>query len=685
MSMFELVREQITPDRPVVLFLDALDEFNGSPETIADFLSSFSPSTGQQKTLDIKICFSSRPWDVFVERFDKCRGIRLQDWTRPDISRYAAVRLRKILDPAPLDPTSEATQSHLTRMVNYIHENAHGVFLWVTLVLKELTELSHRSPQSLYAEMTKFPADLEDYYRFTLGRISPEDKHDAFVLLELVLRCEEGQVEVRDLYHAFICVKCATFEACQQLLLIAYSEAQEESSMVTQLKDLCGGLLEVVQVKEKIDQGVKHVVQFMHETTTEFVHRPGLLQCLACNSGLALVWANGHHFWTKYWFASATSFTHVRRIGDQRIGELLCTHSCLAEYTTGSHFGTFLDTVPEGFFNCQRSDCFECQRGEDTKFWISSRRSFAAISGLQLYISHKLANKAKDNSDDPALLLNSDQPSPLAHMICSEVNRRWRFRDVIRTTLDSSLTATLRILIHHGLWVNTRVSGELPLERLLRHSPGYMRNTEDLLPEILKVLLSAGCSPETPLNLMGLTNFKVFDRGSSPSACRPLHATFDARLTRVLLDYHADPDSLDEEGHTPLDDWVAWFNYNVIESRSAERSPSLLGPLQNVSLLIEAGGHLTQDGYKDFLRGKEAWLPDREPKIGSPKNYLKEKFVALMETAPLLQNRPTTQELKAMYRKSTHLSTCADLDMSSNQSSKPKSLSLQDRFRRLKP
>jgi hypothetical protein len=680
MSIFELAREQITIERPVVLFLDALDEFNGYPETIADFLSSLGPGTGQQKTFDIKICFSSRPWDIFVERFDKCCGIKLQDLTRPDISRYADFRLQKILDPAPLDSISESTQSHLTRIVNYIHENAQEVFLWVTLVLDELTKLSHMSPQSLYAEMTKFPADLEDYYQFTLGRIPPKYKYDAFILLELVLRCEEGQVDLRDLYFAFICAKGATFEMCRQLLLVAYLKAQEESSMVTQLKDLCGGLLEVVQLEDKDHQGVKNVVQFIHETTKEFVHRPGLRQCLVCNSGLALVWVNGHHFWTKYWFASATSFSH-----DQRIGELLCTHSCFAEYTAGSHFGTFLDTVPDTFFNCQRSNCFECRRDLDLKIWIGSRLSFAAVSGLQLYISHKLADKAKECSDGPALLLNSDQTSPLAYMICTECNRR---RNAIRPSLlDSSLVATLQMPIDHGLQLNTLVNGVSPLEHFfygmptsfwdIKHENHYrLLDRADVLPTILDILLSAGCSPETALT-HGTESLKT---ESSRCACRPLHATHDAKLIRVLLEHRADPDALDEEGQTPLDTWVVRFD--CLEARRGWPD-DWINSLEIASLLIAAGGHLTQDEKRDFRRRRMRWL--RNPIPFSRERVA--KFRALMETAPVLQTRLTRQELKllkATYRKSMPLSTYADLDSSCDESSKPKSWSLEDRFRRFK-
>ncbi|KAK5443369.1 hypothetical protein LTS15_010714 [Exophiala xenobiotica] len=656
-SIFELVREQITIDRPVVLFLDALDEFNGFPETIADFLSSLSSSTGQQKTLDIKICFSSRPWDVFVERFDKCCGIRLQDWTRPDIRRYADVRLQKILDAASLDSISESIQPRRERMANYIHENAQGVFLWVTLILDELTKLSHMPPQGLYAEMTKFPADLEDYYRFTLDRIPPKDKYDAFVLLELVLRNGEGRVELRDLYCAFGCEKGATFERCRQLLDIAHSEAQEVSSMVTQLKDLCGGLLEVVQVKPSFDKGVRSVVQFMHETAKAFVHRPGLRQYLACNSGQTLVWANGHHFWTKYWFASATSFSHDRYIGDLRITELLCAHSCLAEHTAGSHFGTFLDTVPESFFHCRRSESLE-----KSNIWINSRLSFAAVSGLQLYISHKLADKAKECSDGPALLLlNSDQTSPLAHMICAEIERRYRRKwnqfNLVDATLvdsslvDSSLVATLQILIDHGLRLNKLVNGGSPLEHFF--------NGIDIW--IL------------------MTGVWIF-----------------------WSHHHADPDSLDEEGHTPLDKRVALLTHiGIRDQRVNDVTITMPGLFDSASLLVAAGGHLTKDGYKAYMRGGQRWLRDPGPiaaYLGNMSNEDIAKFEALMEMAPVLRNRPTRRELellKTMYRKSTStplstyvdldsMSTHADLDSSSDESSKPKSSRLRNFFRRLK-
>ncbi|KAK5303634.1 hypothetical protein LTR99_005396 [Exophiala xenobiotica] len=202
-----------------------------------------------------------------------------------------------------------------------------------------------------------------------------------------------------------------------------------------------------------------------------------------------------------------------------------------------------------------------------------------------------------------------------------------------------------------------------------------MAGDANLLATSLGILLSAGYSPDSAL----MRRTKV-----RRCACRPLHATEYAELIQVLLNHRADPDSLDEQGHTPLDKLVVILDYLETE--------------------VAAGAHLTRDGYKDFLRGRKCWMRwmcrirDSEITPGSvpTADNLKEgiaKFVALMETVPVLQKRPTRRQLKAMYPKSTPssthmnvdiMSTYADLDSSSDESSKPKSSRLQIFFRRLK-
>jgi hypothetical protein len=70
------------------IFLDALDEYGDPPEVIADFVNDLS-SRPQSKFSRIKVCFSSRPWNIFLSRFSDYPGIDIQEHTKGDIRHYA--------------------------------------------------------------------------------------------------------------------------------------------------------------------------------------------------------------------------------------------------------------------------------------------------------------------------------------------------------------------------------------------------------------------------------------------------------------------------------------------------------------------------------------------------------------------------------------------------------------------
>lgn len=67
-----------------LLFIAGLDEFDGSPQDLVDFVLSLkkaSPDT-------IKLCVASRPWLVFEESFSGMPWLRMEDLTRSDIQLY---------------------------------------------------------------------------------------------------------------------------------------------------------------------------------------------------------------------------------------------------------------------------------------------------------------------------------------------------------------------------------------------------------------------------------------------------------------------------------------------------------------------------------------------------------------------------------------------------------------------
>ncbi|KAF5856708.1 hypothetical protein ETB97_006991 [Aspergillus alliaceus] len=70
-------------------FIDGIDEFDGDHSELCEILSDLSQSP------NIKLCLSSRPWNIFVDMFssDPLRKICMEDLTRNDILRFTESHL----------------------------------------------------------------------------------------------------------------------------------------------------------------------------------------------------------------------------------------------------------------------------------------------------------------------------------------------------------------------------------------------------------------------------------------------------------------------------------------------------------------------------------------------------------------------------------------------------------------
>jgi hypothetical protein len=77
-------------------------------------------------TDDVKLCVSSREYNVFLNFFDRNKRLCLQDLTKADMENYIRDRLLDIND---LEKES---------IIRTILGKAAGIFLWVTLVIKSI-------------------------------------------------------------------------------------------------------------------------------------------------------------------------------------------------------------------------------------------------------------------------------------------------------------------------------------------------------------------------------------------------------------------------------------------------------------------------------------------------------------------------------------------------------------------
>ncbi|KAF3928117.1 hypothetical protein AA313_de0203723 [Arthrobotrys entomopaga] len=114
----------------ICLFIDGLDEFAGDDHQRIQFLDILKESSAEP---NIKICVSSRPWEIFKDAFNHCPQLRLEDLTREDIENYinSELNANEIFRNLRL-----RNDTLCSRLVSEMVKKASGVWLWVRLVAR---------------------------------------------------------------------------------------------------------------------------------------------------------------------------------------------------------------------------------------------------------------------------------------------------------------------------------------------------------------------------------------------------------------------------------------------------------------------------------------------------------------------------------------------------------------------
>ncbi|RDA86385.1 hypothetical protein CP532_1084 [Ophiocordyceps camponoti-leonardi (nom. inval.)] len=101
----------------ITFFIDALDEVDGNPELLLRFLNYLKkrPPGSLTKT---KLCFSSRPWDIFTEAFSRGPSLVVQDFTQNDLRHYCTSTLASTL----------SNKAFIKPLADEIASRASGVF-----------------------------------------------------------------------------------------------------------------------------------------------------------------------------------------------------------------------------------------------------------------------------------------------------------------------------------------------------------------------------------------------------------------------------------------------------------------------------------------------------------------------------------------------------------------------------
>ena len=178
-------------------FVDGMDEFDGDMMELCDVLQGFA------KSHRVKLCLSSRPWNVFEDYFggDKSKTLAVHELTSDDIEAFARDRLqshpRWSIDMTQVEGFDQAG------FIKEVAQAAEGVFLWVFLVTQDLREglFNCDTVQDMRNRLKRLPRDLDVLFKHILESVDPFYHEKMAQLLLFTMRAAEPPLV--DLYwHA---------------------------------------------------------------------------------------------------------------------------------------------------------------------------------------------------------------------------------------------------------------------------------------------------------------------------------------------------------------------------------------------------------------------------------------------------------------------------------------------------
>lgn len=174
------------PDIPVrfCFFIDGLDEYEGDHKEICDIFIQLA-----RESSAIKLCLSSRPWNVFQQALGNEQGrICVHDLTREDMRAFAQSRLSQHPQWNAVSMESPGVKG----LANEITERAQGVFLWVFLVTGLLCGGLDNGDSfgDLQLRLKTFPSDLERFFREIFERVDSFYHAKVSSVLQIALEAE---------------------------------------------------------------------------------------------------------------------------------------------------------------------------------------------------------------------------------------------------------------------------------------------------------------------------------------------------------------------------------------------------------------------------------------------------------------------------------------------------------------
>ena len=255
-------------------FIDGVDEYDGEDYNhIIDILKNLNASPS------VKICLSSRPWNIFIAAFgtDPDTRLLLEDHNGEDIQKYVTKRFESDEQFALLqsrDPRS-------SDLVDQIVRNAQGVFLWVRIVVSNLLRglRNNDSLSDLHRRLQSFPTTLTAYFQHMFDSIDDFYREETS---EILLICLEGIQPLSLLALWFYEQERLSPDYAMQVKRSALSRTNVVAIFESIHKRINarGQDLLVIEVDTTNLEHLMYTVRFLHRTVKDFLSKPEMLERL---------------------------------------------------------------------------------------------------------------------------------------------------------------------------------------------------------------------------------------------------------------------------------------------------------------------------------------------------------------------------------------------------------------------
>jgi hypothetical protein len=258
------------PTEKFCIFVDGLDEYSGRHQDLILTIKRLASSPS------IKVCASSRPWNVFSDAFGRSTNkFRLEDLTRDDIKKYVAKNLKEDVNFME----RESSNPLLNQIAEDVTKRARGVFLWVYLVVESLKKglIDGAKLHEMKQMLDSLPSDLEEYFQHMIESIEEYYRQESVRIFRVatvalqplpLIAYELLEAEHHNPNYAL------------QAEIKPYSQDQLEDIWKTMKKRLnarCKDLLEVIFDAETFDRHPYspwcYRVDFLHRTVREFFRK----------------------------------------------------------------------------------------------------------------------------------------------------------------------------------------------------------------------------------------------------------------------------------------------------------------------------------------------------------------------------------------------------------------------------